>query len=214
MRPSTRLLAERLPELGRIASVELRVPWWRDQGYYDAPGRGTFARDGGGVLITQGIHAIDLMLHLCGPVTAVQAMVATTALHRMEAEDFASAGFTFASGAVGSLMASVTHRPGGVETLVLNGTAGSARLAGDVLRLDHADGRQEVAGAEVATGGGADPMAFDHAWHQAVIAEFADSLRAGRPPAITGQSALPALALIDAIQASARTGTRQEVAHV
>ena len=92
--------------LGPIALVRLEVPWWRPQkGYYDVPGRGTLARDGGGVLISQAIHAMDLMLSLLWQVDEVQAMAATTSLHEMETEDFAAADLRFHSGASSSLMA-------------------------------------------------------------------------------------------------------------
>ncbi len=214
MRPAAIELLGRLRALGAVASVDLRVPWWREQSYYDAPGRGTFARDGGGVLITQAVHAMDLMLQCCGPVEAVQAMVATTPLHQLEAEDFAAAALRFRSGAVGALMASVTHRPGGTESLAINATGGSARLEGNVLTLHWADGRTETFGEGGATGGGADPMAFNHGWHQAVITDFADALREGRAPVITGRSALPAQALVDAIQRSACDGCRVGVENV
>ena len=208
LRPSARALADAVArgELGEIATVEIRVPWWREQGYYDAPGRGTYARDGGGVLITQAIHSIDLALQLCGPVEATAALTATSALHRLEAEDFAAAALRFRSGAVGSLMSSTTHFPGAAEEIVLNGTRGSAALASDRLAIRFHDGRSEEIGEATATGGGADPMAFSHAWHQAVIEDFAAALRDGRPPAITGRSALEAQALIDAITLSSREG--------
>lgn len=211
MRPAARRLAALLAEgtLGRITTVDVRVPWWRDQGYYDAPGRGTYARDGGGVLITQAIHTIDLMLHLCGPVSKVSALTATSDLHRMEAEDFAAATLRFDNGAVGVLVASTTHYPGGAESITLNATRASACLTGDSLVVQYHDGRCARFGADAATGGGADPMAFDHAWHQAVIEDFATALHDARPPAITGRSALPAQALIDAIAAASRSGTSQ-----
>ncbi len=210
MRPAAKELARRLDDgmLGQIATVEVRVPWWRDQSYYDAPGRGTYDRDGGGVLITQAIHSLDLMLQLCGPVSAVQAMTGTSALHRLEAEDFASAAVTFEGGAAGALMASTTHFPGDSESISLNGTKGSATLSSNSLTICFHDGQTEVIGAPAATGGGADPMAFSSDWHRAVIEDFADALRQGRPPAISGRSALPVHALIDAIQLSSRNGTR------
>ena len=97
-----RAVAERLADrlasgaLGTIAAVHIAVPWWRPQGYYDEPGRGTYARDGGGVLISQAIHTLDLALSLAGPVDEVVAVAGTTALHRMEAEDFVAAGIRFA----------------------------------------------------------------------------------------------------------------------
>ncbi|MEM6635218.1 MAG: Gfo/Idh/MocA family oxidoreductase [Pseudomonadota bacterium] len=201
--------------LGDLASVELRVPWWRPQSYYDAPGRGSFERDGGGVLITQAIHAIDLMLELCGPVSEVQAITATSRLHRLEAEDFAAAGLVFASGAPGTLMASTTHFPGGGEELIMNGTQASAVLSATGARLHAQDGTTLTSGADGQSGGGADPMAFSHAWHQGVISDFAAAVEEARPPKIPGAAALPAQALIDAIQRSAREGRRVavEVSH-
>ena len=71
-----------------MATVEVRIPWWRGQDYYDQDGRGTLSRDGGGVLITQAIHTLDIMLLLCGPVKEVQGMIYTSSLHKLEAEDF------------------------------------------------------------------------------------------------------------------------------
>ncbi len=212
MRPAAQELQRRLgtDDLGQIATVEVRIPWWRDQGYYDAPGRGTYARDGGGVLITQAIHTIDLMLQFCGPVDEVRGLVATSALHAMEAEDFAAAGIRFKSGAIGALMASTTHYPGDGETVFLSGTAGSAALASNRLTLHRHGHDPEEFGAQTATGGGADPMAFSADWHRAVIEDFAGALRNDRPPSITGRSALPAQALIDAILKSARTGSPVE----
>ena len=212
MREASVELLARLPSLGRIGSVELRVPWWRDPSYYAAPGRGTWARDGGGVMISQAIHAIDMTIQACGPVAEVRAMTATTPLHALEAEDFAAAALRFRSGATGSLMTSVTHRPGGTESLVVNATRGSARLEGGSLVIHPDEGEPERFGEAGATGGGADPMDFGHAWHQAVIEDFALAVRTGRDPAITGRSALPAQALIDAIQRAARSGRTEEVA--
>lgn len=158
-------------------------------------------------------RGLDLMLHLFGRVDAVQAMTATTPLHSLEAEDLAAAALSFRSGAVGSVMASVTHYPGAEEEIVINATLGSARPAGDRLQLAFQDGRRDAQGsaAGAGTGGGADPMAFSHAWHQAVIEDFAHAIAAGRPPAITGQSALGVHAPIDAITRSAETGRRETV---
>ncbi len=213
MRPAALELLARVNSgaLGRISTVETRVPWWRGQEYYDAPGRGTYARDGGGVLITQAIHAIDLMLTLCGPAAQVQALTATSPLHRMESEDFAAAAITFASGAVGSLMASTTHFPGGGDEIILNATRASAHLSANQLTIHWQDGRQESFGTAAATGGGADPMAFTHDWHRLVIDDFATALANNRPPAITGRSALGAQFLIDAIVQSSRSGFRVDL---
>ena len=202
-------LRARLPGLGPVRSVDLRVPWWRPQSYYDAPGRGTHARDGGGVLVTQAIHALDVMLHLCGPVASVQATLATAA-HAMEAEDFAAAGLRFASGAVGAVMASTTHFPGGPETLTINCDGGSATLEGERLVIATPEGTETHEG-DTATGGGADPMAFSPEGHARVIAGFARALREGTPPPIPAAAALPVHALIDAMARASAEGRRVDL---
>ncbi|CTQ48519.1 Gfo/Idh/MocA family protein [Jannaschia donghaensis] len=213
MRQASRDLADLLStgRLGPIAAVDIAVPWWRDQSYYDAPGRGTYARDGGGVLISQAIHTLDLALTYTGPVARVQAMARTTRLHAMEAEDFVTAGLDFASGAVGSLTASTASRPGDAESITLHCTQGSARLASGQLTLTWADGTTETLGDAAGTGGGADPMAFTHAWHRAVIEDFAAALRDDCPVACTGREALRVHALIDAIVRSSARGCAVEV---
>lgn len=206
MRGSVLALKPRLAELGAIGSVDVRIPWWRPQSYYDELGRGTYDRDGGGVLITQAIHTLDVMLHLTGPVSHVQAITATTPSHQMEAEDFAASALRFQAGAVGSVMASTGHYPGFSEEIVLNGTKITARLTSNALSLYHRDGRVEEVGGQTATGGGADPMAFSSDWHRAVIEDFATAVRDHRPPSIPAREALEVHALIDAIVKSSREG--------
>ncbi|GFE49114.1 dehydrogenase [Roseobacter cerasinus] len=197
--------------LGQIATVEIRVPWWRDQAYYAAPGRGTYARDGGGVMINQAIHTLDLALWLLGPIRRVQAMMRTTPLHRMEAEDWAGALFELENGACGSLMATTAAYPGEAESLSIQGSKAAAHLASGVLTMTHLDGRVETFGAEASTGGGADPMAFTHAWHQAVLEDFAASLTTGTPPLASDQSALEAHRVIDAMERASRSGHITEI---
>jgi len=198
--------------LGALATAQLDVPWWRPQAYYDEPGRGTLARDGGGVLITQAIHAMDLMLSLTGPVAAVQAMVGTSALHRMEGEDFASGGLVFANGALGALAATTTFQSGHAEKLVLAGSAATAVLEGGQLRIDRQDGSSESFGEPGGIGGGADPMAFSHEWHKAVIVDFLDALDEGREPRCSARRALLVHELIDAVLRSSREGRRIDLA--
>ena len=201
--------------LGRIALARATVPWWRDQSYYDAPGRGTLARDGGGVLISQAIHVLDLMLSLTGPAASVQAMCATTSLHAMETEDFVAAGLRFASGTVGSVVATTATWPGEGESLVLDGTLGTATLRGGRLDVAWRDGTTETVGeAAGGTGGGADPMAFPFDWHRDLIADFADAVATGRPPTVTGAEALRVHALIDAMVRSGASGAAVDVAGV
>lgn len=213
-RAASRALAEKVGsgEMGRLQAVHLVVPWWRPQeGYYDKPGRGTFVQDGGGVLITQAIHSLDLMLSLTGPASAVTALSATTGLHSMETEDFVAGGIEFANGAVGALMATTANFPGGAESLTLNFDRASATLTGGNLTISWMDGRTQTIGEASNSGGGADPMAFPFDWHQAQIEDFIDAVRMDRQPLSTGQSALDVHRLIDALVRSGREGKRVEV---
>ena len=215
-RAASQALKDKIDEgfLGDIVSLDMTVPWWRPQSYYDAPGRGTYARDGGGVLINQAIHTLDLGLWLCGPMAKVQARLRTTSMHRMEAEDWASAFFKLVSGATGSLTASTTAYPGGTETVRIQGTLANATLAAGVLDIAYLDGRLESFGEQATTGGGADPMAFTHAWHQSIIEDFATCLKTGASPIATGQSALMAHAAIAAMEDASAKRAETEVAQI
>ena len=211
-RPAGLALKARLDagEFGTPALVRIDVPWWREQSYYDEPGRGTHARDGGGVMITQAIHTMDLALWLAGPVRSVQGQASTSALHAMEAEDVVTAGLVFESGAAGGLLATTAAFPGAPESVAIHCERASLRLAGGVASIDwHEAGREgERLGEASATGSGADPMDFPHDWHLAVLSDFARALRDSRPPMIPGAEALPVHRLIDAIALSSREGRR------
>jgi len=198
-------------DFGALRAAEISLPWWRDQAYYNEPGRGSYARDGGGVLITQAIHPIDLALQFTGPVRDVIAMCETTGLHRMEAEDFVSAGLRFENGAVGALFASTASHPGRSEQIALHYDKASVRLQRGLLQIDGQDGASEVIGATAASGAGADPMAFSAQLHRDVIADFAACLDSGAAPLATGMSALAVHGLIEALEQSGRTGARVEV---
>ena len=197
-----RLLSDGL--LGAIAVIDIAVPWWREQSYYDEPGRGSYERDGGGVLISQAIHTLDLTLNLIGPVARVQAIARTTKLHTLEAEDYVCAGLDFTNGAVGSLVASTASFPGTAESIVLHCENASVRLESGRLLVHWRDGRVENFGESSGTGGGADPMAFTHAWHQSVIEDFADTVETGSTPLASGRDALKVHQLIDGLTASSR----------
>ncbi|MBB4122071.1 putative dehydrogenase [Martelella radicis] len=206
MRDASMQLADLIESggFGPIGVVEINVSWWRPQDYYDEPGRGTYARDGGGVLISQAIHPLDLALSLCGPVTRVQAMARTSNLHQMEAEDFVSAGLDFANGACGSLVASTASFPGMPESLVIHCENASVRLQSGQIEVHWRNGDHELLGETSTSGGGADPMDFPHAWHQRIIEDFADALATGRDPAVTGRKALEVHRLIEALIRSSK----------
>lgn len=190
---------------GKLGLVEVNVPWWRDQAYYDEPGRGTFERDGGGVLISQAIHTLDLMLSLTGPVAEVQAMARTSRFHTMETEDFVTAGLVFKNGAIGSLVASTASFPGAAETITLHFDNAVAHLKTGIIDVTWRDGKTEQFGEDSTSGSGADPMAFTHAWHRGIIEDFADAIVDGRDPIATGRASLNVHFLIDALIASSNS---------
>jgi predicted dehydrogenase len=182
--------------LGAVQAATVSVPWWRPQAYYDEPGRGTRARDGGGVLLTQAIHTLDLFRALVGPVEVIAARSMTTALHRMETEDFAAALVSLAGGAVGTVLATTAFHPGAPERIEVIAAEGSATLTGGALQVSWVDGRTETLG-EPAGGGGADPMAFSHDAHRRLIEDFAAAVRESRDPLTSGREALLTQALIE-----------------
>ena len=189
-------------ELGTLISASAQVRWWRPQSYYNEPGRGTLARDGGGVLMTQAIHALDLLLSLIGLPQRVTGMVTTSAVHQMECEDSASALLHYPDGAVAVVQATTAAYPGYPERIEINASGGTATLQAGCLEIAFADGRTETMGADSGNGGGADPMAFDHGPHRAVIHDFLDAVRDDHAPAVTGRSVLAVHAVIEAIIAS------------
>lgn len=203
-RPATAQLRGLLTSgrLGKVHAVNVQVPWWRDQSYYDAPGRGSYERDGGGVMITQAIHTLDLMLFLLGPVTRIRAIGGTTAAHSMETEDFVAAGLRFACGAIGSLMVTTAAFPGADETIELFAECGSARLGGGKLVVHWRDGQVNDWDDGGGSGAGADPMAFSHAAHRSLIEEFANAVAQQRDPVNSGASAMGVHRFIDAVATS------------
>jgi len=190
--------------LGTVQAASVAVPWWRPQSYYDEPGRGTLARDGGGVLLTQAIHTLNLFQSLVGVRAVVAAQVRTTGLHRMETEDYASALLELGNGAPGSLLATTANYPGRPENIDIIGNLGSARLEGASVRADFLDGSRFEHVSTEGTGGGANIMDFPHDAHRAVLVDFLDAIAEGRDPLVTGEDALATHTLIDAILAKSR----------
>jgi predicted dehydrogenase len=140
------------------------------------------------------------MLSLAGPVAEISAYATTTSVHRMETEDLVCAAVRFGSGALGVIEATTSAYPGFPERIEITGETATALLAGTKLQVLHHDGRvTEVAPDSTPGGTGADPMAFPHDYHRALLTDFLDALDQGREPAVNGEQALEVHRLIDAL---------------
>jgi predicted dehydrogenase len=192
--------------LGKLLSASASIRWWRSPEYFAQPGRGTFARDGGGVLLTQAIHTLDLLLHLAGPAAEVMAYTDTSPLRRIDTEDIVAGCVRYANGASGVIDATTVTFPGYPERIEIAGTQGSAVLEVETLTVNYMSGERFRLDGAAAGGGGADPMAFSHEHHRRVLAEFLDAVDQGREPMNSGRSALHVQRLIDALLASAKAG--------
>jgi predicted dehydrogenase len=185
--------------LGEIQAATMTVPWWRPQSYYDEPGRGVKARDGGGVLMIQAIHTLDLFRWFVGIGLVEAAMARTTLLHKMETEDYVTALVRLGNNAPGTIIATVAAFPGGAERIMVIGSKGTAMMEGGNLRVSFLDGTEDVVQDVGGSGSGSGFMQFSHAPHKAVIGDFLDAIEQGRDPAIPGEEALATQRVIDAI---------------
>ena len=197
---------------GQLAWASAYVPWYRNEEYYQSAGwRGTWELDGGGALMNQSIHAIDLLLWLAGDWDEVSARC-SNALHKeLEVEDTAMAWIKFAGGATGVVQGSTACYPGELKRVELKGSTGSATLVDDMPTLwdfktaEPGDDEVRAWASQAQIGGGAaDPMAISIEGHRAQIEDFAAAIRDGREPAIPGRDGRRAVELICAIYQSSR----------
>jgi UDP-N-acetyl-2-amino-2-deoxyglucuronate dehydrogenase len=201
--------------LGRVLSVSARVPWYRPPDYYRlSRWRGTRALDGGGALMNQGIHTVDLLLWVLGDVTRVQARTPTL-LHEIESEDTALALLEFASGAVGVLEASTATYPGYPRRVEITGTEGTIVLEHDrIVAADLRTPRPELlqGGAGDTNASAASPVVSDASGHQRLIEDFLRAIETGSRPACDGHEGRRSVELVEAIYRSARSLASEPVA--
>ncbi|MFL5112493.1 MAG: Gfo/Idh/MocA family protein [Microvirga sp.] len=198
-------------ELGALLSGSAYIRWWRAPEYFAQPGRGMKARDGGGVLLTQAIHTLDLFQSLTGPIARVAAFAKTSPLRRIDTEDIVCAAIGFQNGAVGALDATTVSFPGFPERIELACENATAVLSVETLEVFWKDGRVERIEGSSAGGGGADPMAFSHEAHKALITDFLDAVEGNRGPAVSGREALKVHRLIEALLRSSEEGRVVEI---
>jgi UDP-N-acetyl-2-amino-2-deoxyglucuronate dehydrogenase len=205
---------------GRLTLGETTCKWWREQSYYDLGGwKGTQALDGGGALMNQAIHNVDLLLWMMGHVTHIMGFTAMLAHERIEVEDTAVACLRFKSGALGVIQATTSVWPGLPKTIGVHGDQGSVIIQqDDLLRWEFKSPmpdddaiRQRFAQRLGASGGSSNPAAISHVGHARQLADLVEAITTGRAPLVDGREGRKAVEVILGIYASQRTGRQVEL---
>ncbi len=213
----SRLIKEAIDQgrFGKLTLGDAYVKWFRTQQYYDGgKWRGTWKLDGGGALMNQAIHSVDLLTYFMGPVKRISAMTATLAHERIEVEDVATATLLFENGALGTIEATTAAYPGHLKRIEISGSHGSATMIEeDITFWEFAEKTPEdeklladMAGRTKTGGGAADPAAIGHHGHTKQFQEVLSAIEAGRKSAIDGREGRRAVEIILAIYKAAETG--------
>lgn len=202
---------------GRLTLCDAYIKWWRTQAYYETGAwRGTWELDGGGALMNQGIHAVDLLQFLVGMPSEVCAHTATLAHSKIQVEDTAVAALKFPNGALGVIEGATSAWPGFLKRIEISGEKGSAILEDDRLifwkfdkeTTEDDEIRAKAAQPSAIGGGASDPKAISHEGHRVQMQDLVDAIREKRAPAISGDEGRKAVQLILAIYESAKTGRK------
>lgn len=200
---------------GRLTLGDTYVKWFRTQQYYDGGAwRGTWELDGGGALMNQAIHSVDLLQWLMGPVVEIRAQMATIAHQRIAVEDVATATLRFASGALGTIEASTAAYPGYLKRVEIHGDAGSAMMEEeDIVKWDFAKTlktdaaiRAQMENKKSGGGGASDPTAIGHHGHARQFRDLLDAVQKNRAPAVDGREGRKSVEIILAIYLAAESG--------
>lgn len=196
--------------LGRILQGDAYVKWFRSDEYFSRPIKGSWHTEGGGALINQAIHQVDLLLHLLGGISAVAGAWQLGARHKIESEDIVNALLKYESGATGVIQASTAFWPGYTERVEIHGSKGTAAISGDQLTTWDVLDDSEVNAADPApvaanvSSGSSDPMAIALTSFERQFLDFADAIRTGRKPMVDGLEGYRALAVVMAVYQSCR----------
>jgi predicted dehydrogenase len=214
------ILLKKAVDDGRFGTLTLGdayVKWFRTQEYYDSgQWRGTWELDGGGALMNQAIHSVDLLLWLMGDVAEVSAQSATLAHERIEVEDVVTASLKFKNGALGVIEATTAAFPGMLKKIEIHGNQGSAVIEEEDIKTwqfaqEQPDDQaiiEKYASMTETGGGAADPAAIGHAAHAKQFADVVNAINNGSALKIDGAEGRRSVEVILAIYEAARTGKR------
>ncbi|HTE24133.1 Gfo/Idh/MocA family protein [Flavitalea sp.] len=195
---------------GTITHASIQVPWWRNEDYYKGSWHGTWKLDGGGALMNQAVHMVDLLQYLMGPVESLHAYIATLG-HDIEVEDTATATLRFKNNALGNIYGSTASFPGQFRRLFITGTKGTVTMLDNSFenwqfaeeQEDDAAIRKQFANVE-GGGGASDPKAIPFEPHARNIGAFIEAIEQGRTFEIDGTEARKAIEIVEAIYKSAK----------
>jgi UDP-N-acetyl-2-amino-2-deoxyglucuronate dehydrogenase len=207
---STRFLRSALDNqrLGKVLQADAYVKWYRTAAYYSRPIKGSWATEGGGALINQAIHQVDILLWLIGPVSEVFGYWQRAALHRIESEDVICSVLRYAGGQTGVVQAATAFWPGYTERIEIHGSKGTAIISGDKLTtwdVENDVGEPAPVDRDVASGS-SDPMAISLAPFERQFLDFGEAIRTGRKPISSGEDGYRALEIVESIYRSCRLG--------
>ncbi len=199
--------------LGRILQADAYVKWYRTAEYYARPVKGSWAGEGGGALISQAIHQVDVLLHLIGAVDEVFGYWHLGALHKIESEDLVCAVMHYASGATGVIQAGTALWPGYSERIEIHGTKGSAIVTGDQLTTWDVQGDHGEAApiSQQSKSGASDPMAISLIPFERQLADFGEACKAGRASSSSGEEGYRALQLVRSIYEACGEGKKVQI---
>jgi UDP-N-acetyl-2-amino-2-deoxyglucuronate dehydrogenase len=209
---SSRFLKQAIGEgrLGKILQADAYVKWFRSEEYYSRPIKGSWKVEGGGALINQAVHQVDILLWLIGRVASVYGEWQLGALHKIESEDVISSVMRYRNGATGVIQASTAFWPGYTERVEIHGTKGTAIISGDKLTTWDVEGESD-GDAPIerdVQSGASDPMAISLAPFERQFLDFGEAIRDGRKPLVSGEEGYRALELVEAIYQSCRQGSK------
>jgi UDP-N-acetyl-2-amino-2-deoxyglucuronate dehydrogenase len=194
--------------LGKLIQADAYVKWHRSPEYYDRPGKGSWELEGGGALINQAIHQVDLLRWLAGEFLQVFGCWQLGAVHAIQSEDVFNGIIRYASGATGVIQASTAIWPGFTERLEFHGTNGSAVLTGDRISTwsVRSDWGEAPTLGSTSGSGAADPMAISLQPFERQILDFVKAIESGKQPLVDGEEGYKTLRAVLSFYQSCRTG--------